>query len=236
MSLTQILQRLRGIAPAAQWPSALEKLQPFTMSSADALRCLYRIGRDLSERGIAGDIVECGVFNGGSAGALACSLGKEPRHFWLYDSFAGMPPASAADGPAAAPYEGKGVGSVEKVREAMRLAGMAETAFTIRPGWFADTFQQPLPERVALIHIDCDWYDSVTLTLRTFYDRVSEGGVVILDDFGHWDGAREAFYDFISERGLKPLVERFGHSQLFWLKGRANNRDARGRAGIRATP
>jgi O-methyltransferase len=218
------------------WPPELDHLKPFSMASATALRHLYALGSDLAERGIAGDIVECGVFNGGSAGALACGLRASPRHFWLYDSFAGMPPASAADGPDAAPYVGQGVGSAEKAREAMRVAGVAESALTIRPGWFADTFALPLPERVALLHIDCDWYESVALTLRTFYDRVNEGGIVILDDFGHWDGAREAFYDFVFERGLKPLVERFGHSQLFWIKGRTHNRDQRGRTGVRLSP
>lgn len=230
------LQRLIGAPAAPEWPPVLEKLQPFTMSNAAALRHLYMIGRDVAERGIAGDIVECGTFNGGSAAALACGLGENARHFWLYDSFAGMPETSAADGPDAAQYVGQGVASPDKVRDAMRLAGVADAAFTIRPGWFANTFAQPLPERVAAIHIDCDWYESVALTLRTFYDRVVDGGFVILDDFGHWEGAREAFYDFIAERRLKPLVERFGHSQLFWLKGRENNRDKRGRTGVRLYP
>src|SRR5206468_12484893 len=57
-----------------------------------------------------------------------------------------------------------------------------------------------LPELVSILHIDADWYDSVLLALNTFYDRVAEGGIVVLDDFGHKEGCREAFYDFISQR------------------------------------
>ncbi len=53
---------------------------------------------------------------------------------------------------------------------------------------------------------------------------VEDGGVIVLDDFGHWEGCREAFYDFSHQRGIKPLVERFGHTQMFWVKGRTDNR------------
>ena len=77
---------------------------------------------------------------------------------------------------------------------------------------------------IAFLHIDADWYDSVQLALETFYDRVSTGGVIILDDFGHWEGCREAFYDFAADRGIKPLLERFGHTQAYWIKDRTHNR------------
>ena len=51
-----------------------------------------------------------------------------------------------------------------------------------------------------------------------------DGGVIVLDDFGYWEGAREAFYDFVNERGIKPLVERIGTDQLYWVKGKESNR------------
>jgi O-methyltransferase len=66
------------------------------------------------------------------------------------------------------------------------------------------------------------------LSLNTFYDLVPDGGIIILDDFGHWEGCREAFYDFIAQRKLKPLLERFGHTQAFWIKERIHNRDFTG--------
>jgi O-methyltransferase len=68
------------------------------------------------------------------------------------------------------------------------------------------------------LHIDADWYDSVFYSLETFYQRVSDGGFIVLDDFGHWEGAREAFYDFCMEHSIKPLIERTGYTQAFWRK------------------
>lgn len=192
----------------------LARIAPYTMAPPEALAKLYRLGRDVVRRGIAGDFVECGVCRGGSAAAIAGALRGSGRNIWLSDSLAGLPPATPRDGPAAASLTGACWGSVEAVREAMRLAG-----------WFADTLPQPGPRAVSLLHIDADWYDSVTLALDDFYDRVSEGGIILLDDFGHWEGRRQAFYDFIARRGLRPLLERFGHTQAFWIKGREHNRE-----------
>jgi O-methyltransferase len=135
-------------------------------------------------------------------------------------------PRPGLDGPEAAAATGACVGSESKVREVLRLAGFKEANVILKKGWFEQSFKEdPHPETIALLHLDCDWYESVLLSLRTFYDRVSEGGTIVLDDFGHWEGCREAFYDFAAERRLKPLLERFGHTQAFWIKGRTHNRD-----------
>ena len=189
----------------------------------------YLLGRDVVARNVTGDFVECGVCNGGSAAAF-CALSVAPDGVHgLYDSFEGMPATKEVDGPVATTYVGKCVGSENKVREAMGLVGYSEQSIVIRKGWFEETFAAPLPTSVALLHVDCDWYESVMLSLRTFYDLVPSGGVIVLDDFGHWEGCREAFYDFVLERKLKPLLERFGYTQAFWVKERKHNREFKGR-------
>ncbi len=203
----------------------IARLTPYTVGGSPMIARLRRLAVDLAARGIPGDFVECGVCNGGSAGAIASALADERRHVWLYDSFAGMPPTDEVDGAYAATLVGTYVGSVVRVQEALTVAGVPEEQVTIHEGLFEDTFRQELPAEVAFLHIDADWYASVKLALETFYDRVSPGGLVVLDDFGHWEGCREAFYDFACERDLKPLLERLGHTQAFWVKGRAHNRD-----------
>lgn len=202
------------------------------MSSRRVLEKLFRMGEDVAVRNIEGDFVECGVYNGGSAAALSLSIRDTPRRIWLYDSFQGMPPTTAKDGQLAATYVGVGTPSEESVQQAMGVIRLRPEQYTIRKGWFSDTFSEPSADRIALLHVDCDWYDSVMLTLDTFYDRVSDGGTIVLDDFGHWEGAREAFYDFIAKRNLKPLLERFGHTQAFWIKGRLHNREFAGKSSI----
>jgi len=107
----------------------------------------------------------------------------------------------------------------------MAATGASREEFIIREGWFQDTFKQPLPENVALLHCDADWYQSVTIALETFYPRMPAGACVILDDFGYWDGCRIAFYDFCEKYGERPLLERVGNTQAFWIKGKEHNRN-----------
>jgi O-methyltransferase len=210
-------------------PSELARLALYSLSGPRVLEKLYRLALDVIERNVPGDFVECGVYNGGSAAAVSCALRDTQRHIWLYDSFQGLPPPATVDGPLARAYVGECAGTEETVREAMHVAGLNVKGYTIRKGWFTETFQLPRPRAVSFLHVDADWYDSVMLALETFYDLVADGGVIVLDDFGHWEGCREAFYDFVHRKGAKPLLERFGHTQAFWIKGRAHNREFLGR-------
>ena len=95
----------------------------------------------------------------------------------------------------------------------------------IRKGLFIQTFKQTLPQRIALLHIDGDWYESVLLTLETFYPLVADGGVIILDDFGFWEGCRRAFYEFCRKYRVEPLIERVGDTQAYWIKGKQHQRE-----------
>ena len=199
----------------------LHRLAEYSCSDARELMRLYEIAYDVGDRRVAGDVVECGVRNGGSAGAI--SLGLPGRAVWLYDSFEGLPAPGPRDGPEAAGWAGRCGGSADRVAEAMAIASASDVA--VRAGWFDETFAaEPAPTAIALLHVDADWYDSVRQTLDRFYGSVNDGGAVVLGDFGHWEGCREAFYDFTRANGLRPLLERFGHSPAWWVKGRTHNR------------
>lgn len=214
-------------------PRELEIINSYSMSGLFVLNKLFNLGRFVVKHNIPGDFVECGVYNGGSAAAIAFSLGHSGKKIWLYDSFEGLPDIrEELDGIFASNYVGKCVGSEEKVKEALKIVSCNEKNYIIKKGWFENTFKEQLPDKVALLHIDADWYESVKLSLDTFYERVAEGGVIVLDDFGCWEGCRQAFYDFVEERKIKPLLERFGFSQAFWIKGRIHNRDIRGKREI----
>lgn len=202
----------------------LEKVKPYTLCTEARLKNLIRLATYLQDGGIPGDFVECGTARGGSAALLSRYLGQN-RHLWLYDSFAGMPPTTEKDGEDAKQWIGKCVGTVADIHEVMDCVGTNPTDYIIRKGWFEETFQQELPQQVALLHCDADWYDSVTLVLETFYPLIPVGGCVILDDFGYWEGCREAFYDFCARHQEKPLLERIEQDQAYWIKGRTNNRE-----------
>jgi O-methyltransferase len=197
-------------------------LQHTLLDKARALS-LWKLQKCLNQQNIAGDVVECGSYKGGSSAILRAAMGDN-RKLWIYDSFEGMPATTSRDGTEASNYVGSCRASEQDVLEILNLTGAAKDEYVITKGWFQDSFKKVLPRKVALLHVDADWYDSVTLVLKTFYDLISSGGCVILDDFGYWEGCREAFYDFCADHNEKPLLERVGSSQAFWFKGRTNNR------------
>lgn len=211
-------------------PRELEMINSYSVSGLFVLNKLFNLGRYVVNHNIPGDFVECGVYNGGSAAAIALALGHSGKKIWLYDSFQGLPDTrEEKDGIFASNYVGKCLGSEENVKKALEIVGCNENKYVIKRGWFESTFKDQLPNEIALLHIDADWYDSVKLSLETFYERVAEGGVIVLDDFGCWEGCREAFYDFAEERKIKPLLERFGFSQAYWIKGKTHNRGFQGK-------
>jgi O-methyltransferase len=203
----------------------VERVQPYTYLTEGRLRTLSRICRYLNANKIPGDIVECGTYKGGSAAVLSKFMG-EHRHLWLYDSFEGMPKTTDKDGLEASKWVGECLASSEEVKSIMMQVGTLPERYTIHQGWFHDTFQKPTAQQVALLHCDADWYESVTEVLEKFYPLVPEGGCIVLDDFGYWEGCREAFYDFCCSHNVKPLIERIETDQAFWVKGRTCNRSA----------
>jgi O-methyltransferase len=201
----------------------VERIKAYTMCDSERIRSLIDLSLYLNSQQIEGDFVECGTYKGGAAAILSKYMGQD-RHLYLYDSFEGMPETSPKDGAEAAKWVGKCLGTIEDVREAMKLVSTGDEQYTIKKGWFEQTFREQLPNKVALLHCDADWYNSVMLVLETFYPLVVEGGCVVLDDFGYWEGCREAFYDFCVRHNEKPLLERVGASQAYWIKHKLSNR------------
>lgn len=221
---------LRYLSAKVRWKlqmsrvkALVNRLKAHTMSDFERIRSLIDLSLYLNSQQIEGDFVECGTYKGGTAAVLSRYMGPG-RHLYLYDSFEGMPPPSDKDGAEAAKWVGKCRGSVEDVHQAVKLVSTDDSRYTIIGGWFEQSFRKKLPNKVALLHCDVDWYDSVKIVLDTFYPLISEGGCIVLDDFGYWEGCREAFYDFCGKYGEKPLLERIGRSQAYWIKHKLNNR------------
>lgn len=202
----------------------INKVKPYTLCTEGRLKSLIKSCKYLNSYNVQGDFVECGTCRGGSAAVLSKYL-NQTRHLWLYDSFEGMPETTIKDGETAREWIGKCVGSIEDVEDVMKLVSSSKEQYTIKKGWFEQTFYEKLPEQVALLHCDADWYNSVTSVLETFYKLIPEGGCIILDDFGYWEGCREAFYDFCFKYNEKPLLERVEQDQAYWIKGKSNNRN-----------
>ncbi len=195
----------------------------YTLLDRERLLKLWCLVAYANHSEVAGDIVECGCYKGGSAAVLRGAMGKG-RKLWIYDSFEGMPVTTERDGDEAHKYVGMCKAEEADVHTIMRLTGATGYEYAIEKGWFCESFKRPLPKQVAILHIDADWYESVSIVLNTFYPLVPEGGCVILDDFGYWEGCREAFYDFCAKFRERPVLERVGCSQAYWIKGKQHNR------------
>jgi O-methyltransferase len=179
---------------------------------------LRAVAGRVAQRRIPGHVVECGVYRGGSAIILAERLlrGSPGREMWLFDVFTGMPAPGSRDPAEAWGDVGKFVSSPEIVRDNLAAAAIATDRVHIVPGLYEETVRDFRPPPIAFLHLDCDWYDPVRLCLDTFYDAVSPGGVIVLDDYGFWSGCRKAVDEFVARRCPgTPLVAIDSTSHYF---------------------
>jgi O-methyltransferase len=196
----------------------IRKVKPFTMVAKPRLVALYELTGDVLTKEIPGDIVECGVCNGGTAAVLAHVTKESDKKVHLFDSFVGLPEPTEKDGEEADGWEGKCLGSVEKVEEVMRKLDLWGSRVKLYKGWFEETFPTADIPSISLLHIDADWYESVKLCLETFYDKVETGGFVVLDDYGHWEGCRKAFDEFKAERGIDVDLVQVDYTGHYFSK------------------
>jgi hypothetical protein len=191
-----------------------------TMTAHEKLNALVVATHYVVEHGIPGDFVECGVWRGGSMQAVALALldrGVTDRELHLFDTFEGMSEPTeedkALDGTPAAqllaksPRDAKiwAVASLEDVREGMEETGYPAERIHYCAGKVEDTIPEHAPERIALLRLDTDWYESTRHELVHLYERVPPGGVLIFDDYSTWQGARKAVDEFIAATG-EPLL------------------------------
>jgi O-methyltransferase len=188
------------------------KIRKNTLVNVSRLNTLYNLTKEIDGLRVPGTIVECGVYNGGSAAVMAyASFGA--RDLYLFDSFQGLPPPGEMDGVEARSrfHDGWCLGDLSKVKELFAELGIPGSRVHIIKGWFQETLPSITVNQVALLHIDVDWYDSVRLSLHKFYDSVQPSGFVVLDDYGRWEGCKRAVDEFIRERKLDVNLTISGH-------------------------
>jgi O-methyltransferase len=212
----------------------IRRVRRRTMTSYARLAALVDSVEYIAREEIPGGIVECGVWRGGSMMAAALTLlrhGRGDRDLYLFDTFEGMPEPTEHD--VDSPFDGYdlrrhldrwqkagGLHAVaeESVREAMLSTGYPAERIHVVKGPVEDTLPGRAPAQVALLRLDTDWYQSTKHELETLYDRLSPGGVLILDDYGHYQGARQAAEEFFAQRGERPLLQRLDYTARLAVK------------------
>lgn len=214
MSLLQNL-RTRWNEKSSEW-----LIRRKTMLGPARIQSLSRLAQRIEDEQIPGDVVECGVYRGGSAAILArrATHSRLERTVWLFDTFQGMPPATASDGPEADSWVGNLRSSPQRVERLLRRTGADMSRVRIVQGLFQDTFPTAHIPRIALLNMDADWYESIKLCLERFYDAVAVGGFVSIDDYELWPGCRQAVDEFIANRKLAIRMEHVGEGASWFQK------------------
>lgn len=191
-----------------------------SLCTRDRLLGLQKLAHEVAQRHHTGDVVECGVYRGGSAVVLGERLlrSTESRAMWLFDVFSGMPEPGPEDPPEAWAETGTLVSSEEIVRKTFLLAKVPLDPVHIVVGRYEETLPGFKPAPVAFLHLDCDWYDSVKLCMDTFYDAVLPGGAIVFDDYGWWSGCRKAVDEFLAERSLDVRLVPIDSTSHYFIK------------------
>jgi O-methyltransferase len=198
------------------------RVKEYTAVFVPRLVTLYKLSEEVNRLSLPGDFVECGVYNGGSAAIMAsfCEKTELKRNIWLFDSFEGLPKPTEKDGERAPDYEGWCHGDLAKVKKVFQLMGIPQGCIVVVKGWFQDTFPTVEVPRIAILHIDADWYESVKLCLEKFYDCVQPGGYIVLDDYGDWPGCKKATDEFIKARALDVKLIQVDYTGFYFQKPR----------------
>lgn len=212
--------------------SALIKAMPYTMTPAQRFSAISLCMRYLRENQIEGAVVECGVWAGGSIGAAAL-IGvqdKIKRKYWLFDTFEGMTRPSNFDGISPQKIWNRSrhlndlgsdwceVNQLD-VENNLKLMGVDLKNCIFVQGDVSNTLKSnPLPKEIALLRLDTDWFESTKIELEVLFPRLVSGGILIIDDYGHWEGARKAVDEYFAALELKPLFIPLDYSGRICVK------------------
>jgi len=213
----------------------IEFVKPFTMTSIERIFVLIEAVKYIVNNNIEGDIVECGVWKGGSMMTIAktlLNLKNSEKHLYLYDTFEGMTKptdedVSYANVSASEKFEGKKItddkstwntADLNDVKKAVFTTGYNKEKIHFVKGKVEDTIPGEIPESISLLRLDTDWYESTRHELIHLFPRLTKGGVLIIDDYGHWKGARKAVDEYILENKITILLNRIDYTGRIGIK------------------
>ncbi|OBH46353.1 macrocin O-methyltransferase [Mycobacterium intracellulare] len=203
------------------WPA-----DALTMIGMQRLTSLQRCVETVLTEDVPGDLVECGVWRGGASilmRAVLSAYGDEKRSVWLCDSFEGVPPPDTEHYEADKGiklHRAAGVLAVpqEQVRSNFERYGLLDDRVRFVPGWFKDTLQDAPIERISVLRLDGDLYESTIQALDALYPRLSSGGFCIIDDYHAIDACRQAVADYRTAHGVTTEIEEIDGTGVLWRK------------------
>jgi Macrocin-O-methyltransferase (TylF) len=202
------------------WPQ-----HAMTMIGRIRLRSLRECCESVLRDVIPGDFVETGIWRGGACimmTAVLAAYGETERKVWGFDSFQGLPPPDdevypSDRGDQLHRFPQLAV-SLEEVTENFRRVGLWSDQVRLVKGWFKDTVPAAGVEKIAVLRLDGDLYESTIQVLEGFYSRLSVGGFCIVDDFGAMLSCRAAVEDFRRDHGVSEPLKDIDGKGVLWRK------------------
>jgi len=234
----QVRRELAALSPEDR--VLVERALPYTLTGVQRLQAVVDAVRYCVRADVPGAFAECGVWRGGSVLAMVLTLqqlGRDDRDVHLYDTFEGMTAPtekdrSALDPPALETWRRAEAEETiawpelfdpehfneRVVRETVLATGYPAERMHFVRGTVEDTLPARAPGELALLRLDTDWYESTRHEMEHLYPRLAAGGVLIVDDYGHWEGARRAVDVYFERHGPAPLLNRIDYTGRIAVK------------------
>ncbi len=213
----------------------IDKVSPFTLTNPERLVSFIRAVDYIVKNKINGSIVECGVWKGGSIMASLYKLkdlGLENRDIYLYDTFEGMSEpldidTSIRGESATKAFKTKDAvwdkiecsSSLDEVISNVATVGYSKEKLKFVKGKVEDTIDKlNAPEEIAILRLDTDWYESTKHELEMLFPKLVKGGVLIIDDYGHWQGCKKAVDEYFLENNIQMLLSRVDYTCRIGIK------------------
>lgn len=209
-------------------------VSPYTMTSKERLVSLIRAIRYIGKNNIVGDFVECGVWKGGSIMAMILALKKInslDRRIWICDTFQGMTSPISDD----SKFDGTPAKDLlekdkERISNVWAVSGLEEVKSNIESLKYPDYLleyvvgpvEQTLPDlniqKISLLRLDTDWYESTKVEMELLFPRLVKGGILIIDDYGHWQGCKKAVDEYLDSLNRPYFLNRIDYTGRLLVK------------------
>jgi hypothetical protein len=212
----------------------INEIRPFTMTSLERIKVLLDAVGYITNNSIEGDMVECGTWKGGSIMAMMKKLLQQSvtdRRIWVFDTFDGMPAPKEID----ETYRRESAkrildtssketsfvwaySPIEEARKNILSVGYPARNISFVKGKVEDTIPVTSIEKIALLRLDTDWYSSTKVELEYLFPRLVEGGILIIDDYGHWQGCKKAVDEYFTKIAYPIFLGRVDYTGRIMVK------------------
>lgn len=201
-------------------------VKPYTMTSSERINCLFDSLEHIRDNNIQGDYIECGVWKGGNILGIINYLEYhnilDPT-IWLYDTFSGMTNPTLHDVDHVGVFASSVLDQVkcesplQEVKSILSNSRYPSEKIRFVIGDICQTLldETNVPEKISLLRLDTDWYESTKIELEVLWEKLVPGGILIIDDYGHWQGCRKAVDKFFKDKNQK--INQIDYTGI-WIK------------------